>query len=58
MKATFNKLAVPVGLAKGPLRKLDGTVDHLGTARELLKAAYAERRTVNPFEIRKPDRRR
>lgn len=50
----FNKLAVPVGLAKESVRKLDGSVDHLGTARELLKAAYAERRTVNPFA---PERR-
>lgn len=50
----LHKLVVHDGLAKGPLRKLDGTVDHLGTARELLKAAYAERRTVNPFA---PERR-
>jgi len=54
----FNKLAVPVGLVKGPLRKLDGTVDPTGEAREMMKVVYTTRRLCNPLEIRKPDRRR
>jgi len=54
----FNKLAAPVSLAKESLRKLDGSVDPTGEARELMKAAYKTRRLCNPLEIRKPDRRR
>ncbi len=54
----FNKTAAPVGLAKESLRKLDGSVDPTGEARELMKAAYKTRRLCNPLEIRKPDRRR